>query len=85
MGRLLKHIGFAFLLTLFVGAAWAESCPTPAEKDGRPLKGRAKRVFIEQCCEQMAVARGGSHKEQRLYSTLCQKNSWILDFKSCEK
>src|SRR5262252_303944 len=72
MGRLLKHICFAFLLTMFVNAAWAESCPTPAVKHGRALHGAAKRKFIQHCCEQMAQKKGGSIKEQGQFSIKCQ-------------
>src|SRR5437868_2918876 len=50
----MKPIGLAFLFTMFAHAAWAESCPTPAERHGRALSGHAKRVFIKECCERMA-------------------------------
>jgi len=75
MGRLLKHICFAFLLTMFVNAAWAESCPTPAVKDGRTLHGAAKRKFIQHCCEQMAQTKGGSIEEKRHFILTCQVDS----------
>jgi hypothetical protein len=71
----MRRIWLACLLTLFASAAWAESCPTPAVKQGRKLDGHAKRVFIKECCERMAAGRGGSFEEQRRFIGTCQKAS----------
>jgi hypothetical protein len=71
----MKSIGLAFMLTIFANAAWAESCPTPAVKHGRPLHGQAKRVFIKDCCERMAQTRGGSPEKKEHFVMLCQKKS----------
>jgi hypothetical protein len=75
MGLTLKFIGFAFFLTMYMNTAWAESCQTPAVKHGRPLQGHAKRVFIKQCCEQMAETKGGSAEDKRQFVLMCQKGS----------
>jgi hypothetical protein len=72
----MKFIALAFMLTIFANAAWAaESCPTPAVKHGKPLHGRAKRVFIMECCERMAETKGGSLEEKRHFANVCQARS----------
>ncbi len=68
----MKSIGLAFTLTIFANAAWAETCSTPAVKDGRPLTGFRKRVFIKDCCERLAETRGVAFEKKRTFIVVCQ-------------
>jgi hypothetical protein len=71
----MRLIGLAFMLAILTNAAWAESCPTPAEKDGKPLQGHAKRVFIKECCQRLAKTRGVSLEERHRFVSICESGS----------
>ena len=71
----MRLIGLAFILAILANAAWAESCPTPAEEHGRRLKGHAQRVFIKECCERLAKTRGVSLEGKHRFVSTCQTSS----------
>ena len=76
----MTRLAAAALLSFFtVSSAFAHADPACTSKaigrDGKPLDGAAKRVFLKKCCENAAVSSDGqplSEASKRSFVVKCQ-------------